>query len=187
MSGDYIKNMEKNGFEVPVIYCCIACCPQTLWFKPINVYSSHISWGSRFWKLHHWRALAEGLSWSYGPDVGWVCRHRETWLGLEELLPILFTQQLAGSLGCSVMLNGCLCSSPCGPFLAAWQLAFPKASDVRDRDRERRPWWQPHLPGQTPPLLFYSICQRWVTNSSSSSRGGRLSQAESIRESVGYF
>ena len=83
-------------------------------------------------------------------------------------------------------LSGSLGFSPCR---TPWRPVSLSASDLRDRQTEpdkrekdhdgaHRTFLWPDLQSWTLSLLVYSICQKWVTNSSPYSRGGRLSQAE---------
>ena len=82
--------------------------------------------------------------------------------------------------------------SPCR---TPWWPSSLSASDLRDRQTEpdkrekghnggHRTFLWPDLQSWALSLLVYSICQKWVTNPSPYLRGGRLSQAKSIRESV---
>ena len=67
-----------------------------------------------------------------------------------------------------------------------WETDRQTEPEKREKghDGGHRTFLWPDLQSRALSLPVYSICQKWVTNSSPYSRGGRLTQAKSIRESV---
>ena len=128
---------------------------------------SHSCWGSGIWNQPSFLVDIQGLLW--GCNQAFIFGGSQLKVSLEEdMLPCL----PRGRWKSCGPLHGVLSNVAAGS---------AGASNMRDRARERArespkakatDFLWPNLGGDTPSLLPYSVCYKWVKKSSAYSRGG---------------